>query len=348
MGAGHLRALGDLRAADGGAFGGKSAGLGELLGAGIPVPPGFALPAAAFTEFVAGAGLEDVIAELLAGAGEDIDGLYAAAQRIGEVIGAAEMPPALASEVTARYTELAGGDSPVAVRSSALGEDSAEATFAGQQETILWVRGADGVVDAVQACWASLYSAEAISYRRRLGGDSGAPAPAMGVTVQQMVDAAVSGVMFTCNPVSGDRSMVAINAGWGLGLAVVGGEVTPDDHLVSKITGEVVRETIADKQVQYVPAPGGHGTERVAVDDEWRRKRCLDEPALAALVELARRVEGHFGSSQDVEWAVDADGELFVLQSRPVTGLHERPAAPRPSSAMALVMGTFGADRQKG
>jgi pyruvate,water dikinase len=337
--------LGDLRAADGGAFGAKSASLGELLRAGIPVPAGFALSAAAYTEFIAGAGLERVIAETLAGAAEGVQGTAAAARRIGDVIRAAEMPPALASDVTARYTRL-GGDSPVAVRSSALGEDSAEATFAGQQETILWVRGADGVLDAVRACWASLYSAEAISYRRRLAaGDSH---PAMGVTVQQMVDAAVSGVLFTCNPVSGDRSMVAINASWGLGLAVVGGEVTPDDHLVSKVTGEVVRETISDKQVQYVPAAGGHGTECIAVDDERRQKRCLDQPALTALVELARRVESHFGAPQDVEWAIDAGGELFVLQSRPVTGLPERSAAPRPSSAMALVMGTFGADRQKG
>ncbi len=338
MDAAQLSALGDLRAADGEHFGGKSASLGELLHAGIPVPPGFALPAAAFTEFVAGAGLESVIASALAAAGDGVAGTAAAARRIGEAIGAAEMPPALASEVAAHYGQLAGEDSPVAVRSSALGEDSAEATFAGQQETVLWVRGADGVVEAVRACWASLYSAEAISYRRRLAH----AAPAMGVTVQQMVDAAVSGVLFTCNPVSGDRSMVAINAAWGLGLAVVGGEVTPDDHLVSKITGEIVRETIADKHVQYVPASDGHGTQCVAVDEQQRRKRCLDEPALTALVELARRVESHFGRPQDVEWAIDADGQLFVLQSRPVTGLPERTTAPRPASAMALVMGRFG------
>jgi pyruvate,water dikinase len=164
----------------------------------------------------------------------------------------------------------------------------------------------------------------------------------MGVTVQQMVDAVISGVMFTCNPVSGDRSMVAINAAWGLGLAVVGGEVTPDDLLVSKVTGELVRETISDKHVQYVPASSGRGTERIAVDDDRRRRRCLDQSALTALLDLARRVEGHFGSPQDIEWAIDGDGELFVLQSRPVTGLPERASAQRPASAMALVMDTFG------
>jgi pyruvate,water dikinase len=336
--AAHLSVLHELRAADAGQFGAKSASLGELLGAGIPVPPGFALPAAAFIEFIAGAGLAPAIAENLASAGDGVDGLHAAARRIAEAIRAAEVPPALVSAVAAQYAELAGEDAAVAVRSSALGEDSAEATFAGQQETILWVRGAGDVIEAIRACWASLYSAEAISYRRRLTASE----PAMGVTVQRMVDAAVSGVLFTCNPLSGDRSMVAINAAWGLGLAVVGGEVTPDDLLVSKVTGEVVRETIADKHVQYVPASGGRGTERVTVDDERRRRRCLDEPELAALLELARRAEGHFGSPQDVEWAIDGDGELFVLQSRPVTGLPERATSPRPASAMALVMGTFG------
>ncbi len=321
----HLTALHDLRAADAAEFGGKSASLGELLSVGIPVPAGFALPAAAFTDFVAGAGLAPIVAEALTSAGEKVDALQAAARRIGSAIDAADMPASLVSDVGAQYARLAGDDVPVAVRSSALGEDSAEATFAGQQETILWVRGADGVIDAIRACWASLYSAEAISYRRRLQRSD----PAMGVTVQRMVDAVVSGVMFTCNPVSGDRSMVAINAGWGLGLAVVGGEVTPDDLLVSKVTGEVVRETIADKHLQYIPAPSGRGTERVAVDEDRRRQPCLDAPAITRLVELARRVETHFAAPQDVEWAIDADGELFVLQSRPVTGLPERPSAPR-------------------
>ena len=156
-----------------------------------------------------------------------------------------------------QYARL-GDDAPVAVRSSAVGEDSAEATFAGQQETYLWVRGADARVRRASATAGSACTARpAISYRARLG-QANAP-PAMGVTVQLMVDAEVSGVMFTCNPVSGDPSMVAINASWGLGLAVVGGEVTPDDYLVSKVTGEVVREHVHSKDVEYVPDPSGGG-----------------------------------------------------------------------------------------
>ena len=146
------------------------------------------------------------------------------------------MPSDVRDEVAGAYAAL--GEPPVAVRSSAIGEDSAEATFAGQQETFLWVRGVEHVCEAVRDCWISLYSPTAVSYRARLGRDREA---AMGVTVQEMVDAEISGVMFTCNPVSGDPSMVAVNASWGLGLAVVGGEVTPDDYLVSKVTREVVR-----------------------------------------------------------------------------------------------------------
>ena len=181
-------------------------------------------------------------------------------------------------------------------------------------------------------CWVSLYSPPAITYRARLGDATGAPA--MGVAVQPMVDAEVSGVMFTCNPVSGDPSMVAINASWGLGLAVVGGEVTPDDFLVSKVTREVVREHVHAKDVEYVPDAA-----RARSRPAWRcptsagSVACLDAAALEALVEVGRRVERHFGSAQDVEWAIARGGELpsslFVLQSRPVTAAAETGASSR-------------------
>ena len=174
----------------------------------------------------------------------------------------------------------------------------------------------------------------------------------MGVAVQLMVDAEVSGVLFTCNPVSGDPSMVAVNASWGLGLAVVGGEVTPDDFLVSKVTGEVVRERVHVKDVEYVPDAGGRGAVRVDVPEERRAVACLDRTALEALVEVGRRVERDFGSHQDVEWAIARgrglpDG-LFVLQSRPVTGLPRAPVAAESATAMALVMSMFGAGEARG
>jgi pyruvate,water dikinase len=246
----------------------------------------------------------------------------------------------------ARYDKLAQRagqhDPPVAVRSSAVGEDSAEATFAGQQETVLCVRGADAVCDAVQACWASLHSPTAVAYRARLGDAE--TEPVMGVTIQEMVAPEVAGVLFTCNPVSGDPSMVAINASWGLGVAVVAGEVTPDDYLASKVTGEVVRERLGSKAIEYAPDPAGDGTVRREVPADRRTRRCLDTAAIEELVAAARAIERHFGAPQDVEWAL-AGGELFVLQSRPVTAVPERRSAPAPQSALSLVMKTFGAGR---
>jgi pyruvate,water dikinase len=341
--------LAELRRADEGAFGGKSANLGELLAAGIPVPPGFAIGADAFRAFLEETGLRGTIsAALERAAAGDVDAVAAASKAIGEAMRFAPFPDALRAEAEERYGELARsvGDEqpPVAVRSSALGEDSEEASHAGQQESFLWVRGLEHVCDAVRDCWASLYTPQAISYRAAMaGGESGT---AMGVTVQLMVDASVSGVLFTCNPVSGDPSMVSVNASWGLGIAVVGGEVTPDDYLVSKVTGEVVRRTVSSKQVEYVPDAAGRGTVRLEVADERRGAPCLDETELAALVEIARRVERHFGSHQDVEWAIARGGEmpdaLHVLQARPVT-TRQKPTSSLSASAMSLVMGTFGA-----
>jgi pyruvate, water dikinase len=281
----QVRSLAELRAADAALFGGKSASLGELIAAGIPVPPGFAASTTADVEEIADA-----------------------------------------------YRAL--GEPAVAVRSSAIGEDSAETTFAGLQDTYLWVEGVDRVCAAVRDCWASLDNPEARAYRERMGIED---KPAMGVTVQLMVDAAVSGVMFTCNPVSGDPSTVAVNASWGLGQAVVGGEVTPDEYRVSKVTGEVLHRAIGPKLIEY-----GRGGERSDVPPERQEAACLDEQRLRELVEVARRVERHFGSHQDIEWAIDRDGELFMLQSRPVT-VRARAERPEGKSAMDLVMKTFGA-----
>jgi pyruvate,water dikinase len=262
-------------------FGGKSANLGDMIAAGLPVPPGFAIAASAYRE-----GWSD----------------------------------ALRDELAARFFEL--GEPPVAVRSSALGEDTAQATAAGQQETYLWVRGVEPICQAVRDCWDSLHSERAVAYRAQMGGEA-----AMGVTVQKMVDAEVSGVLFTCSPVTGDASMVAVNASWGLGTAVVGGETTPDDWLLSKVTGEIVRQTVNAKEIEHTPE--GHRE----VEPERREVPCLD---------AGRRAERHFGSHQDVEWAIErGSGTLHVLQARPVTALKEAPKVAR--SAISLVMETFGA-----
>jgi pyruvate, water dikinase len=348
MTAEYTRPLDRLSRADEPQFGGKSANLGELLAADIPVPPGFALSTAAFHAFVRDAGLEERISTALVGvAAGDVDGIGRASHAISEAMRFAPVPQTVQEEIAEGYAQLGDDSPPVAVRSSAVGEDSQDATFAGQQETYLWVRGAEHVCDAVRDCWVSLYSPPAISYRLRLG--SAAHPPAMGVTVQLMVDAEVSGVMFTCNPVSGDPSMVAVNASWGLGLAVVGGEVTPDDYLVSKITREVVREHVHSKDVQYVPDPVGHGAVRTRVPDERRDARVLDQADLERLVDVARRIERYFGCHQDIEWALPRGdtASVFVVQTRPVTAVAKKPPQPKAESAMSLIMSTFGAGPPK-
>ncbi len=347
------RALAQLRAADERGYGGKSTSLGELIAGGIPVPPGFAVSTAAFELFLEADGLRERVAACLEGLdGDDVAKVNAASAAVALQMRRTAVPAPVAAEVERHYAELATASQkrqpPVAVRSSARGEDSAEATFAGQQETYLWVRGTDGVCEAIRGCWISLYSPEAISYRARMSSDH--EPPAMGVAVQQMVDAEVSGVMFTCSPLTGDPSVVAINASWGLGLGVVGGEVTPDDFLISKVSREVLRSTVSDKEIEYVPDPGGRGTHRLAVEPGRRTAPCLDERRLGALVDVARAVERHFGSRQDVEWAIARTGEfpenLFVLQSRPVTATakagSEAVADRAGLDPMSLVLGTFG------
>jgi pyruvate, water dikinase len=350
--AAYIRPLGELRRSDAAEFGGKSAGLGELLSAGIAVPPGFAVDANAFRAFIEATGLEGTIAAALSrvSAG-DVEEANAASKTIGEAMRFAPLPDGVRAELHELYGELARATGeerpPVAVRSSALGEDGEDASHAGQQESFLWVRGEEHVCDAVRDCWVSLYTPHAIGYRAALGPPE--LPPAMGVAVQLMVDAEVSGVMFTCNPVSGDPSMVALNASWGLGIAVVSGELTPDDYLVSKITGEVVRQTVNAKHVESVPDAAGRGTVRLEVAPGRRDEPCLGEPHLAALVEVARRVERHFGSHQDIEWAI-ARGQplpagLLVLQARPVTTLPE-PPKKLSASALSLVLSTFGASAE--
>jgi pyruvate,water dikinase len=347
-----IRLLPRLSRSDEPRYGGKSANLGELLAAEIPVPPGFGISTEAFEAFVHNAGLEDRIARALHRvSARDLDSIGRASHAISESMRFAPVPEVVRVEIEQHYAQIghaAGVDSPpVAVRSSAVGEDSQEATFAGQQETYLWMRGVEHVCDAVRDCWVSLYSPPAIAYRARMG-DPARP-PAMGVTVQLMVDAEISGVMFTCNPVSGDPSMVAVNASWGLGLAVVGGEVTPDEYLVSKVTREVVRERVHSKEVQYVPDPSGNGAVRVEVPADRRDERCLDQPALTRLIDVARKIERHFGCHQDIEWAIarGEPGALFVVQARPVTAVPKKPDTPKPASAMSLIMSTFGAGPAK-
>jgi pyruvate,water dikinase len=225
----------------------------------------------------------------------------------------------------------------VAVRSSATGEDAADASFAGLQDTFLWVCGAEEVLERVRRCWASLYSVESVTYRLRRG--LGERALAMGVVIQRMVDARCSGVAFTRSPTTGDRSVVMIEASWGLGSAVVSGEVTPDTWVVSKVTGEVLRRGVSSKLRRHRPDPAGLGVVDEEVPADLREVSCLSDEEVRALARVARQVERHYGSPQDIEWAmareVAGPGGLLLLQSRPETVWSRRAQAPPLARPMA-------------
>jgi pyruvate,water dikinase len=328
--------------------GGKGGSLGELWRAGIAVPPGFVIRTRAF-EWLVEALERDapVRARVAALAAGDLEAIRACAGELRARVMACALPAMLIDELARAHRQLcerAGGPD-VAVRSSATTEDAADASFAGLQDTYLWVADAGRMLERVRACWASLYSVESISYRRDRG--IAERDVAMAVVVQAMVDSRAAGVMFTRSPTSGDRSVVTIEGAWGLGSAVVGGEVTPDRWVLGKITGEISVRELSDKHIEHRRAASG-GVEVVAVADERRRAPCLSDAELERLRLVARQVEKHYGCAQDIEWAVDPRGEIQLLQSRPETAWSAKDAAPAARAAddpLSHVMSIFGGRR---
>ena len=316
---GLVRSLRNVAMADRPVAGGKGASLGELCRAGLPVPAGFVITTEAFDRALRTAGLSSPADGDLANGGADIRARIAAVP----------IPAEVERAVTWAYGELGGG--PVAVRSSASGEDAADASFAGLQDTYLYITGEQQVLEHVRRCWASLYNAEAVSYRlRQAVHDQPRLAAAMAVVVQRMVDPRCAGVMFSCSPTSGDRSVVAIEGSWGLGSVLVSGEVTPDSFMVSKVTGEVLRRTVSVKERLHRRDPAHSGTITAEVPQHLRAQPCLTDEQIRSLSSLAMQVERHYGRPQDIEWAVeDGAGTVMLLQSRPETVWAARqPAAP--------------------
>jgi phosphoenolpyruvate synthase/pyruvate phosphate dikinase len=342
----HIAGFGEIGLADRGQVGGKGASLGELTRAGISVPSGYIVRTAGFERFLAALEREaPVRAAVAALEPHDLEAITACSRALRRRIEASALPPEVLADLAAAHERLVGtdGEQPVAVRSSATCEDAADASFAGLQDTYLWTRGLAETVRRVRSCWGSLYSVESISYRltRRLPEEQ----VAMAVVVQIMVEARTSGVMFTRSPTTGDRSVVTIEAAWGVGSAVVGGEVTPDRWVLGKITGEISVREISDKHIQHVAAAAG-GIEAVEVSEERRRVPCLSDEQLQRLRELARRIERHYGRAQDIEWAIDrASGAILLLQSRPETVWSAKDAAPvaRPQQDPLMhLMSVFG------
>ncbi len=284
--------------------GGKGASLARMSGLGLPVPDGFVVPA-------------DALSLALPDGGAELRSVLPDAARAQEIIAAVEVPAEIADAYAAlgdtQPTSSAGtSNPPVAVRSSACAEDSETASYAGQQETYLYVRGADAVLDRVRDCWASFFSERAIFYREKKGSleDLG-----MAVVVQRMVHADVAGVLFTCDPVRGRRDRMVVEAVLGLGEAAVSGQVTPD-HYILKRDGTVRKAQVSEQPFAIVPVETG-GTEERALGAEGAEPK-IGEEHLRELARLGDDLEQRLGGPQDIEWALEG-GEIYVLQARPVT-----------------------------
>jgi len=303
--------------------GGKGASLARMARAGLPVPPGFQITTYAYRRFVRANCLAEAILSAAAQArADDPATLDRASAQIQSLVAQSTLPDDIAALIRQSYGELGAGDPAVAVRSSATAEDLPGMSFAGQQETYLNVCGAEHVLAAVKRCWGSLWTARALGYRAR----QGIPPEdlSIAVVVQQLVPADVAGVLFTANPVTGARDQMTINAAWGLGEAIVGGQVTPDTIIVDKQTGAIESLHIADKDVMTVRLP--EGTREEPVPTEKRRQAALPPAQAAELARLGVEIEQLYGQPMDIEWAM-CDKRIFIVQARPITTLPE----PRPT-----------------
>jgi len=313
----HVVSLAEVSESDLPLVGGKASKLGELVRQGLPIPPGFVLTTEAYDAFVNGTVLKTELPAALASIQTDQpETIEAASQRIRQAFETAPFPPTLQREIETAYEMFARQFAVrfCAVRSSATAEDLEGASFAGLQDTYLNVTGTDQVVAAVRKCWGSLFTPRVLIYRHRKGFDQSAVR--LAVLIQKMVDASVSGILFTRDPNTGENHMI-VEAGWGLGEAIVGGEVTPDHYVIDGVTLKVVHKQLSEQRIRLVRADGG-GNRREDVPADERSAQKLPDHRLQRLVSLARLIESHYRRPMDVEWCGDAD-TLYIVQARPVT-----------------------------
>jgi pyruvate,water dikinase len=297
--------------------GGKGANLGDMVQAGMPVPPGFVVPAPAYQEVLECNCLNDKILSLLHGLDcSDSGQLRGVESRIRALFHDCVIPDHSRQAILDCYRSL-GYNLAVAVRSSATAEDLAGASFAGQQETFLNVSGEEALLNAVRKCWSSLFTSQAIFYRSQQGFDD--TQVSMAVVIQRMINSAKSGVSFTVEPVMRNPHQMVIECVWGLGEGIVSGTITPDHYRVNRETYELVFEFVPEKKIMYSREEGG-GVVIQDVPPEMVSARVLAEDELRQLVDLGNEVEEHFGCPQDIEWAIE-DDTIYLLQSRPITSL---------------------------
>lgn len=311
----------DLTKRDISLAGGKGANLGEMVGAALPIPPGFVVTSQAYQHFLEENKIRRELAKLLKKTQTDNQKqLELQSNRIREIIMKSRVPGVIRNSILESYKKLSERGSPavfVAVRSSATAEDLSSASFAGQQDTYLNVCAED-LICCVQKCWSSLFTSRAIFYREKQGFDHNKVS--MAVIVQKMINADKAGVMFTVNPVTCEEGQIIIEAVWGLGEGVVSGTITPDHYVIDKNTGRIVTAAVACKQIMFLRDDITRKTTERNVPQEKVDAQILTEPEIERLTQLGRKVEQHYGQPQDIEWAIEGEN-VYLLQSRPVTGL---------------------------
>lgn len=328
--------------------GGKNASLGELLKAGIPVPPGFAVTTDAYNRFLDSAGIREEIFGILRSMKL---GDATAGERAGnEIRGIIEQAPLgidLEDYIGEFYRRLSKESYvpavPVAVRSSATAEDLPGASFAGQQDTFLWIRGINEILAHVKKCWSSLFTPRAIAYRIKMGFAH--EHVSISVGIQKMVNSWTAGVMFTLNPTSGDHSSIVIDANWGFGESVVSGECTPDHFAVNKITMDIIQRKVSPKECYYTANMETQSVERHKMPAERKNNQCIIDEDVIELARIGKLIEAHYGKPMDIEWAIDKDlpttGKVMILQSRPETvwsGKKTEPLCQSRSSALEHIV----------
>jgi len=316
-----------------GLVGGKNASLGELIKADIPVPPGFSVTTEAYLEFLSG-GLKEKIEEILSRIDpQDVAALEEGSKSIRQLMAETTMPIIIEEEIYSNYQALSQvfdvPNLPVAVRSSATAEDLPGASFAGQQDTFLWVQGREDVLEKIKQCMSSLFTPRAISYRIKMGFPH--EKVLISVGVQKIVDARAAGVMFTLDPLNGDPSKVVIEGNWGLGETVVAGLCNPDKFVVDKVTTEILR-TISLKGIECIYDFKRREVVHADIPPDRRELQCIEDQEISELARYAKRVEQYYGCPQDIEWAIDKHNpfpfNIFMVQSRPETVWSQKKKEP--------------------
>lgn len=336
--------------------GGKCSSLGELINAGVRVPPGFALTTHGFRQFMGDAGIQSAVGKLLTGLDhEDMDKLEEASRIIREMIESCPISVELEDLIAESYRKLSVvccvPAAPVAVRSSATAEDLPGASFAGQQDTYLWIRGIDDVMHHVRRCISSLYTGRAIAYRIKMGFPH--EQVAISVGIQKMANSFSAGVMFTIHPTNGDRSVIVIDSNFGFGESVVSGEVTPDHFVVNKVALDIMERTISTKEIAYTVDLKAQKSIATAVPAERRNVQSIIDDEITELAWMGKKIEKHYGRPMDIEWAIDKDlpsgGNIFILQARPETiwsNKQQAPVSTGSASAMDYIVANLIAGKK--